>query len=737
MTMKKVPCEECRNQKRKCNGLKPCERCYKFDIDCVYSSSHSPVDEEFIQIAVQTELLKQAESLETEIANMEKIMKRMKNQGNSTPSLTNDSDRSMTDEFPSSPSTALSFSSESVQHSKLIAVLDNGTQAILKKGEKKSQPWILNVKKGDFCIDTHINNYSDLFNNLYCMLQSVEYGSSIPPVLENYIKQDNIVSQLVVLIRKKYGKTQCKNVAKSIRIFTTPKMSNVNTIVTACSPENIQVTTNKLIQAYLRCQHFQQLAIHVPTFVRCFLDTRESAAAMALCATICTLRCNHIAGCLPSDSLVEYGKFYFKRARDALETSFDQFNLESFTAYVFMAVYTLTISEIEKGKLYTDMAERISVVLQPKYAAIFKMKRKSATFLQEKGEAVHFSRLLNHLRRVQTFEEITRAQLPDMKKDETNLPYCTLTHSEEGKWEIAEDDSIQEKWFAQMHSYILLLQRTEHKASKCAYSSDLYHLVGLIGHQVEMAMRHWYTEILPLEFRLSLPLFDSTISCQEFYSTLERECSHSVIPVLTTLVIYEEWLVMAQSYLPKSIPQPENEWKLLKMYWNGGNIPKNANISRKWRKRIQKILDLRARIEFEGTDEEYYAMIGSFLGSHESHIQKHIVITGVHAAFNTVRLIKYLRSRSTDCYFDMRVLINAWQLLLNISKVQIMMPPEITEYIPRIHKYLSTCLAIVHDELRLQPYQGKVGDYVEIMERELKNQMVEEDDCDCVACPDA
>jgi hypothetical protein len=46
-------------------------------------------------------------------------------------------------------------------------------------------------------------------------------------------------------------------------------------------------------------------------------------------------------------------------------------------------------------------------------------------------------------------------------------------------------------------------------------------------------------------------------------------------------------------------------------------------------------------------------------------------------------------------------------------------------------------LAIVHDELRLQPYQGKVGDYVEIMERELKNQMVEEDDCDCVACPDA
>ncbi|EIE90052.1 hypothetical protein RO3G_14763 [Rhizopus delemar RA 99-880] len=349
-----------------------------------------------------------------------------------------------------------------------------------------------------------------------------------------------------------------------------------------------------------------------------------------------------------------------------------------------MAVYTLTISEFEKGKLYTDMAERISVVLQPKYVAIFKMKRKGATFLQEKGEAVHFSRLLNHLRRVQTFEEITRAQLPDMKKDETNLPYCTLTHSEEGKWEIAEDDSIQEKWFAQMHSYILLLQRTEHKASKCAYSSDLYHLVGLIGHQVEMAMRHWYTKVLPLEFRLSLPLFDSTISCQEFYSTLERECSHSVIPVLTTLVIYEEWLIMAQSYLPKAIPQPENEWKLLKMHWNGGNIPKNANISRKWRRRIQKILELRAKIDFEGTDEEYFAM-----------------------------------------------------LLLNISKVQIMMPPEITEYIPRIHKYLSTCLAIVHDELRLQPYQGKVGDYVEIMERELKNQMVEEDDCDCVACPDA
>ncbi|KAG1462835.1 hypothetical protein G6F56_005430 [Rhizopus delemar] len=731
MSSKKVPCEECRNQKRKCNNQQPCERCFKFGLDCEYVVLLSPMDEEFIQIAMQKELQNQVKTLETEIKGMEMEIRHLKDPGAtpsptlSTPSLTDDSDGSVIHDFSVSSPPYPSLSKKPNQQ--LIAISKDGTCAILKSDKERrkestnAKPWTLCVKKGNFCIDTNIKNHSDMLDNLYHMLQSFKYGLNIPPEFNDFVVRDALVKELNVLIRKKYGKVHCKNVAKSVRIFVTPNIPNIGTVTVARSLENIQVTTDRLIHAYLSCQHYQQLAIHVPTFANLFLGTRDSAAAMGLCATICTLRCKHVAGCLPSASLVEYGKFYFERARDTISDSFDQFNLETFTTYVFMAIYKLTVSEPNEGKLYIDMAERISTVLKPRYTSPSK----------KKGEAVHFSRLLNHLHRVLTYEEISRA-FP--QAEDTSLPYCMLTHSQEGKWEIAEDDTEQERRFAQMHTYILRLQRTEREASRNVYSSNLFRLIDLIGHQVEMSMKHWYSKVLPADFRLSLPLFDSNVSCEKFNATLERECAESPIPILTTLAIYEEWIIMGQSYLPKGLPQPENEWHMLKTFWKGGKLP--SDISSKWKKRIQKLIDLRRRIDFDGTDEEYFETIECLWSSTDSHMNSHIIIAAVHSAFITVRLVRYLRSRSADCFFDMRVLVNAWQLLLVVSKIQTMMPPEIIQIIPRVHKYLAICLSIVHDELKFQPYQGKVSDFVESMEREFKSQTVEEE-CECVACPNA
>ncbi|KAG1174152.1 hypothetical protein G6F70_005363 [Rhizopus microsporus] len=722
-------------------------RCYKLSLHCAYIVNYSPTDEEFIELAKQGKLLEEVESLKDELAHMEATMSNLRdpNIGNSPaqtlPSLIEDSDRSVssTDDGCISPltETDISYSKHPNKRTKrLISFGGDSYVDVSKCNEAKGRPsWTLTVKNGGFCIDTHVNTYSDLYNNLYRVLQVVNSGSRLPPVVTNCVREDTLVGALNEMFRKKYGKVHCKNVARSIQIFITPSIPDVDTMVVVRSPENIKLTTSKLIQAYLRCQHLQQLAIHVPTFFRLFIDAGSSSAVMAFCATVCTLRCKHIVSCLPSVSLVEYGKFYFERARDALSDMFDQCNLETFTTYVFLAVYTSAVGQIEDSKLYTEMAERVATILKPSYSTAYNTKSKSLIHLQKKSEAIHFKRLLNYLHRVETFVEISEAQIAALNSGETRLPFCTLVHSNEGEWQAADDDSVQEKWFIKMHSYILLLQRAVHKASRCAYSSDIYHLVGLIGHQVEMAIFHWYTKVLPREFRLSLPLFDSNVGCEKFYATLERECAHSAVPALTTLAAYEEWVVFCQSYLPKRLPQPENEWKLLKTCWDGGEVKDESRVNKKWIKRIEKLLELRRRINFEGSDQEYLATIEAVIGSSEYHVQKRIVMLGIHASFNTVRLARYLRSRSGDCYFDMRILINAWQLLLTISKVQIMMPPEIIELIPRVHKYLRMCLAIVYDEVKLQPYQGQVSDYVRMMEEEFRSQTVKDDDCDCVSCP--
>lgn len=762
---KRVPCEECRDQKRKCNGEMPCERCGKFNLNCVYTSTRSPRDEEYLDIARSASLIQQIDVLNSQIKDMEESIQTIKLHGGNTvtmsspdmslPSLVDDKSISSFEETSSVVCNASvhpnSFFERPTKRSKLIASDGIDIHAILSTADATSEseeqenrakikPWTLTFKKGNICINTNVTTHADLLNNLHHMMGTVELLSAIPACVTNNIQQHSLLGILNTLVRKKYGKTHCKNVAKSVRIFITPDLSAVNTVVVAQSPDTIQTTTSKLLRAYLQCQHLQQLAIHARTFIRLFIDRsfsmEDSPAAMALCAAICTFRCKHVAECLPSISLVEYGKFYFDRARELLSDLFDQFDLETFTSYTFMTIYKLTISHNEEALLYADMAERIAAILEPRYDAILRSKDNSFT-MEELGEAVHYRRLLNHLHRVLTFEQVSRitksSQIQFLGKD---LPFCTLMHMGEGKWEMAQDDSIQEKWFVQMHGYILQLQRAGHEASRAAQSCDLDQLVGIIGHQVEMAMRHWYNKILPTEFKLSLPLFDSSTPCQEFYTTLDRECAHSAIPVLTTLALYEEWIVLSQAYIPKNLPSPENDWRRINEFWNGGPIC-TASDNIKWQRRIDKLMNLRNESEFEGSDEDFLLTVNGMLGNVESRINNGILKMGVHAAFNTVRLIKYLRSRPQDCYFDIKILLNAWQILLNVSRLQPILSQDILALIPRVHKNLTTCMNIVNDELKLQPYQGKVGDYVAIMERELKSQVIEEDDCDCVACPNA
>ncbi|GAA5806007.1 hypothetical protein HPULCUR_011535 [Helicostylum pulchrum] len=756
---KRTPCEECRDQKRKCNGEIPCERCNKFNLSCVYTSSRSPLDEEYLSMTRKIALANEIETLNHQIKEMEANFKTLPGYNSciNTPPpeelMPFYSDESISS-FEDTDS-AVCLASEDTTSSyhppakrtKLIASLDDVnvylTPTITSEAQEyqnslRVNPWTLTLQKGEFKIKTHIKTHSDLLDNLHHMMGTVNLTSFIPPNVASNVKPNTLISVLNFLVLKKYGKTHCKSVAKSVQIYITPDLSTVDTMVVSKSPESIQTTTSKLLSAYVRCQHLQQLAIHVPTFYRLFIDKADgletSPAIMALCAAVCTFRCKHVSDCLPSISLVEYGKFYFDQARDLLSDLFDQFDLETFTTYVFMTVYKLSVSQTKEALYYADIAERIAAVLKPIYNDI--LKHPGDLVLLEKGEAVHFKRLLNHLHRMITYSQVSQSDpLTTLAKNE-DLPFCILMHMGEGKWELAADDSVQEKWFVQMHGYILKLQRAGHDASKSAQSCDLQHLTGLIGHQVEMAMRHWYSKILPIEFKLSLPPFNSSIPRNDFYTTLDRECAHSAIPALTTLALYEEWLVLCLAYLPKSVSSPENNWNKLTTYWSGGHTAKEL-VTEKWERRIAKLLQLREMIEFEGSDQDYLNAVNTIIIPAESQVNNHIVCLGLHSAFITIRLLKYLRSRVQDCYFDMKTLINAWQFLLTVSKLQPIMPPQILDMMPRVHKNLTACMAIVKDELKLQPYQGKVGNYVDVMERDLKSQVIEDDDCDCVTCPNA
>ncbi|KAI9474242.1 MAG: hypothetical protein EXX96DRAFT_581135 [Benjaminiella poitrasii] len=606
------------------------------------------------------------------------------------------------------------------------------------------KPWKLTLEQGQMVIETHVKNHTDLLHNLHHMIRTTSFSLQIQPNLP-LMQPNSLIGVLNNVIRKRYGRTHCKNVGRSVRIFVVPSFAATHDLTLARPPDSIDTTTLKLLAAYLTCQHLQQLAIHVPT-VRRYLDETSalggtaanlsmtsSPAIMALCAAICTMRCKHINQAVSVVSLAEYGAFYFDRARMLVD--FDQLDEETMTTYTFMTVYALAVSRRTEAKLYADLAERIATLLVP---------------------TVHTRRLRAHLHRVLTFQSISSAS-----NAQDDLPYCTLIHQDEGGYETSpDDDSLLEHRFATMHNAIVQLQRAGHEASRAAQSSDLQHLVGLIGHQVEMAICHWYQQ-LPSDFRLqTVPLFDGELCCKELEERVGRECDgRDPVPVLTTLALYEEWLIVGQSYLPKKLSDPppttaagcdnkqsccdakqsccDNKQSSAAECGNNKQPLPACNVKSFTgfgKKRVAKLMQLRDQIDFEGSDEDYLVAITQLMAPIETRIQTEMVIKSLHAAFHTVHLASYLRRRPNDCYFEMRVLVNAWQLLVRVSRLENVLPSEVTALMPRVRHAMADCLTIVQEELEMQPCQ--IGDYVAEMESDFAD-VQSLDDCDCVACPNA
>ncbi|KAG0171365.1 hypothetical protein DFQ28_004429 [Apophysomyces sp. BC1034] len=646
-------------------------------------------------------LEKQVEEMEQEIELMQGDMQ-LDSVSSACTSIV-DVNEYMDDEQKSGMLTPVSLlsSSPKTKKSQVIAQSNGLCATVVPQGCS----WSLTVTKENIRMETTITKHAELLDNLQHMCASLGYQYRVPSTFYSHTNRSVLVSVVNLVMTKKYNKVHCRSVAKTVQIFIATTPDNANAVVKAKT--SLGTTTMQLLQAYLRCQHYKQLAIHARAFFRLFIEESPievSPAVMALCAMICSLRCKHIANVLPMDSLLEHGQYYFDRAHELVEDKFDEADIETFASYTFMAIYKLTLSQVEEGVRYGDMAERISYLLKSRYDDD-----------ASSGDAILFHRLVQFLHRVRTYEEVSMDRKKYCCSDNSTLRYCTLVNYDEGHWKIAEDESDREKLFVRMHQYILQLQREAHQASRSLQSCNLFYLAQLIAYQVELAARHWYVHTLPQGFKLSLSLFDTDISEEVFESTLDSECAQSAIPVLTTLAVYDEYMVVGQSYIPKHVQTSSESHK------TGGCCSKQ-----KQERRCLKLLDIRREIEFDGSDEEYLEQVSSLVkaSAQTAQLNSPVIHQSVQAALCTVRLLRYLRSRSKDCYFEMRVLMNAWQVLSRVLRLGSSLPLELKAMLPLIRTNLVFCLNMVRDEFRLMPHQGKPSTLVMTMEQEIQGQVV-------------
>jgi hypothetical protein len=757
-------------------------RCVKNGVECTYTVVPSPKDVEYMQ---ELEYIKQIDFIQQQMSCMEKELSMLKltrerealkqqtspikdyPSPESIDKPRTPIDKSPTEYHSSLPSpSSQSFSPDYIQDNGLKDSLNyksHSLPACHKKAKKKHycqtlfkvdqleakiskqptnscKPWVLTVKNGNLSIDTHISSHSELMSSVSSMLSTAAYQqktSNLPfplNIIPLESPDDSMSVVMTILIWRKYSKSRFKSMTKytpTLLHCAAPQYAS-----TIISIEDLNVITLRLIFTYFQCLHLQHFTTYIPTFVELFMNHEESITqspvVMALCSVICQQACHHISSILPKDALPDYGLYYFEQARELIAEQFDQVNLETFCTYIYMAVYKLKTKDDDGCKKYLSMVNRLYGLLLPQY--------RSLTF----GESFLFHRVYNCASHCQSVLEI-HSIMENLHAARGMPPlqlFKLLDEHDRAPVTIAPDDSEREVKFINVRRYIHELRDAIKQAAQGAAASDLPTYIAIFGHHIEMAMRHWYRSVLPKEYQLSLPLFDDHIDDLVFFTTLETECTDSPLALITTLSLYNEYLIMAKAYVPKSPEETQVDTDaLIRNFKEMQNNTDKASIKSKsshWLNICMKLKSFKQHHQHhqhhrfhehqllmgeDEPDEEYFTRFIRALNPSKLNFDMPIIHTSIKAALNVVRIVQFFLSRDYACFLDLRWIMNAWEVLLRAARCKYQQPEDDSVTLDRIRANLILCLGIVKEQIEFSR-RDPSGAFVRGLEQEFEKVFV-------------
>jgi hypothetical protein len=627
------------------------------------------------------------------------------------------------------------------QHCQTLLKVDNIEAKISKESAK---PWVLTVMNGNMIIDTHINSHSELMSSMSSMLSTAAYQQKtsklpFPLNIEPLAAPDNGTSLVMtILIWRKYGKSRFKSLTKytpTLLHCCPPRFAS-----TIVSTEKLNDISLRLVSTYFQCLHLHHFTVYIPEFIKLFMSNEEgvtkSPVVMALCSVICQQPCHHLPDMLPRDTLADYGLYYFEQARELIADKFDQVNLETFCTFIYMAVYKIKTKDDNECKKFLSMADRIYELLLPKYDAESKGSSPS-------GESFLFFRAYHCVLYCHSVLEI-HYLMENMFKVRSIGPHRVfklLDEYDRPPSAIAPGDSEREVEFIKMRKYIYQLRFAIKQGARSAAASDLPTYIGIFGHHIEMALRHWYRSVLPKEYQLSLPLFEDHINDLEFFTALESECRDSPIALITTLSLYNEYLIMAKSYLPKSPDVQVDTDALIRNFkeiqFNTEHNLENRkddsvmnSRSHHWLKICMKLRYFKQHHhhqftdeEIKESDEEYLTRFIRALNPSKLNFDMPFIHISIKAALNVVRIVQFLLSRDYACFLDLRWIMNAWEVLLRAARCKYQQPDDDSVTLDRIRANLILCLNIVKEQIEFSRGDPS-GAFVEELQQEFEKIFV-------------
>ncbi|CEP13757.1 hypothetical protein [Parasitella parasitica] len=377
---KTIPCEGCRERKKKCTAGQPCERCKKLGIQCYYLKPASPPKVEFIEPVSSQKLQMHVEVLEDIMRSMERELYFLKSPfrikqiaaGSSISSKRSDSDvdSSFSDQGFDSNYNHFKSNKDNNKAITSSALLGN------------TSSWQLKLKKdGGIRIDTDISSYAKLLKHIEALgnpldaipiikqptLASLSAGGGYlyRNVLFAVVRRGNFRAILGSIQNK-----ERKQIISASTMTPPPQTLMLEFSDKNSTPNVVYEKKNfalQLVNAYFSCRFLHRVVFHQKTFYEMFVygraDLEASPAVCALSAVMLTMHCKHVLAFVPYDQQLALGEYFFDKARHAVSLQFDEPSMETMITYLFMALYKSNILRPQDANMYLEAAIRIRQIL--------------------------------------------------------------------------------------------------------------------------------------------------------------------------------------------------------------------------------------------------------------------------------------------------------------------------------------------------------------------------------------
>ncbi|KAI8369448.1 uncharacterized protein BYT42DRAFT_584516 [Radiomyces spectabilis] len=504
-----MPCEGCRERKKKCDRTQPCKRCQRLNIRCFYAQPTKPPDLDYQEILDNHHLQMQILDLENTMSLLKEDMKSMEKRISST--------------------TSMPTGIPTTEHQ---AYNDNN----------ESPSWRLTITKnsnGMMRLDTNIHSYMDLLRYLHrCVYPSpIANPSSTPGGVPT-----------VLSFRLPWRFLRCGSFKATLRCIThKEETSSVNSMAIRTDTE----TTLRLIDAYFRCQFYRLVSLHKRTFYTLFVDSFDpnaSPVVCGLCAAVLTMRCRHTLSIVPYQHQMRVAEFYFARTRSLVASRFDETSLEIMLSYVMMATYSANMLRPVEARTYLDMAVRLKHILEDAVISeeeleTFKRSHWGMLDVVMFLEFVENKRgmpvpQLQHLRRLTHITDVAKQKLFARRSPRYYIPTRQ------------NDESIKTHRAILKDVYATQLHRNMQRYLHTVRSADVDVLPLSLLLSTEKSLKDCYYKTVPEELRLPHSIFEEGLPESEFWRRLES-CKNCDMASIHMMIRYQQCLIsLYEPFLP-------------------------------------------------------------------------------------------------------------------------------------------------------------------------------------------